>query len=94
MSYQNELTPQQERNFKRRCRFTACGEPCDVFTAPDGDIFLATINRYSDSSAAWIEATSYTCYEGIQEIGPGYLRQCRKADEQTARRVISVELGL
>lgn len=94
MSYQNHLTPQQLRNFRRRCRFIVCGEPCDVFKDREGDIFLATVNRYEDNSAAWIEATSYTYYEGAQEIGPNYLRECRKADETTARRVISTELAM
>lgn len=95
MSYQNELTPQQLRNFKRRARFTACGEPADVFTEPapyDGGVFFATINRNTKTGAAWIEGKSYTYAEPIEEISPDYLRKCRKANEADAREIIAREL--
>ena len=95
MSYQNELTKQQERNFKRRCRFTACGEPCDVFADPapyDGGVFFATINRITETGAAWIEGTSYTYADPTDEISPDYLAACKKATPDTARRVIVQEL--
>lgn len=95
MSYQNELTPQQLRNFKRRCRFTACGEPCDVFTDPapyDGGVFFATINRNTETGAAWIEGTSYTYAEPTEEISPDYMHLCKKARENDAREIIAKEL--
>lgn len=95
MSYQNELTKQQERNFKRRCRFTVCGEPCDVFTDPapyDGGVFFATINRNTKTGAAWIEATSYTYADPTDEISPDYLAACKKAPEDIAREIIAKEL--
>ena len=81
----NHLTKQQERNFKRRCRFTACGEPVDVFKEADGNFMLVTINRYYDGSAAWLEADG-------EEIRPDYLRACKKAPESIARSVIAQEL--
>lgn len=95
MSYRNELTKQQERNFTHRCRFTACGEPCDVFTDPapyDGGVFFATINRNIKTGAAWIDGKSYTYAEPIEEISPDYLRKCRKANEADAREIIAKEL--
>lgn len=99
MSYQNELTPQQERNFKRRCRFTACGEPCDVFTGPSDpddstarDVMFMTINRNTKTGTAWIEATSYVYADPTDEIRPDYLKLCRKTDEATAREIIAREL--
>lgn len=98
MSYKNELTPQQLRNFRRRARFTVCGEPCDVFAGPTDpenpaardDVMFVTVNR--NSRAAWLEATSYTYNDPTDEIRPDYLKLCRKVDEQTARRVIAREL--
>lgn len=95
MSYQNELTSQQLRNFNRRCRFTVCGEPCDVFIDPapyDGGVFFATINRNTETDAAWIEATSYTYAEPTEEISLDYLHLCKKAPEDTAREIIAQEL--
>lgn len=97
MSYQNELTKQQERNFKRRCRFTACGEPCDVFNDPapyDGGVFFATINRRTKTGAAWIEGKSYTYAEPIEEISPDYLRKCHKVNEADAREIVAREMWL
>ena len=85
MSWTNYLTKQQECNFKRRCRFIACGEPVDVFESPDGERFVVTINRYYDGSAAWLEADG-------EEIRPDYLRACKKAPESIAARVIAHEL--
>lgn len=90
MSYLNELTPQQLRNFTRRCRFTACGEPCDVFSEPTdraehAQIIIVTVNRYIDNSAMWLEADG-------EEISPDYLRSCKKVSKDTARRIISHEL--
>lgn len=98
MSYQNELTPAQLRNFKRRCRFTACGEPCDVFAGPTDpenpaardDVMFVTVNR--NSRAAWLEATSYTYADPTDEIRPDYLKLCKKVPEQTAREIIVKEL--
>lgn len=98
MSYQNELTPQQLRNFKRRARFTVCGEPCDVFAGPTDpenpaardDVMFVTVNR--NSRAAWLEATSYTYADPTDEMRPDYLKLCRKVDEQTAREIIAREL--
>lgn len=91
MSYQNELTPQQLRNFRRRARFTVCGEPADVFAGPtdpehtDYEVMFVTINRYIDTNAAWLEANG-------DEIRPDYMRECHKVDEADARRIISQEL--
>jgi len=99
MSYQNELTKQQERNFRRRCRFTACGEPCDVFEGPSDpddstarDVMFMTINRNTKTGAAWIEATSYIYADPTDEIRPDYLKLCRKIDEADAREIIAQEL--
>lgn len=97
MSYQNHLTKQQERNFKRRCRFTVCGEPCDVFSEPapyDGGVFFATINRRTDTGAAWIEGKSYTYAEPIEEISPDYLSACKKVNEADAREIVAREMWL
>ncbi len=99
MSYQNELTKQQERNFKRRCRFTACGEPCDVFAGPSDpddstarDVMFMTINRNNETGAAWIEATSYIYADPTDEIRPDYMHMCRKINEDDARSIIYTEL--
>lgn len=100
MSYRNELTPQQLRNFTRRARFTACGEPCDVFTGPTDperpatrdDVMLVTVNRNTATGAAWLEATSYTYADPTDEIRPDYMRECRKVPEADARRIIAREL--
>ncbi len=98
MSWKNYLTPQQLRNFKRRARFTACGEPADVFAGPTDpenpatrdDVIFVTINR--NDRAAWLEATSYTYADPTDEIRPDYLKLCRKVPEQTAREIIAREL--
>ena len=95
MSYQNELTKQQERNFARRCRFTACGEPCDVFADPDySALQFVTINRNPKTGAAWLEATAYHRYtiDATEEVGPEFMRMLGKATPDTARRVIVQEL--
>jgi hypothetical protein len=99
MSYQNELTKQQERNFKRRARFTACGEPCDVFAGPSSpddstahDVMFMTVNRNTKTGAAWIEATSYIYADPTGEIRPDYLKLCSKIDEADARKIIAREL--
>ena len=100
MSYQNELTKQQERNFKRRCRFTACGEPCDVFTHREHrqDMQLVTINRNAETGAAWLELTEYIrvgdgyYIDPAMEIHLGYVNSLDKDDEDTARRIIVQEL--
>ena len=95
MSYRNHLTPAQLRSFKRRARFTLCGEPCDVFSEPapyDGGILFVTVNRNADSGDAWLESTSYTYDDPTAEIAPEYLAKCRKVDEKTARDVICTEL--
>ena len=100
MSYQNELTPQQERNFKRRCRFTACGEPCDVFTHREHrkDMQLVTINRNTETGAAWLELTEYIrvgdgyYIDPATEIHLGYVNSLDKADEDDAREIIAREL--
>lgn len=92
---QNHLTARQLDNFRRRCRFTACGEPCDVFTDPapyDGGVFFATINRNTETGAAWIEGKSYTYADPAEEISPDYLAACKKAPEDTAREIIAKEL--
>lgn len=100
MSYQNELTKQQERNFRRRCRFTACGEPCDVFTHREHrrDMQLVTINRNAETGAAWLELTEYIpvgngyYIDPAMEINLGYASSLDKADEDTAREIIAQEL--
>ena len=99
MSYQNELTKQQERNFARRCRFTACGEPCDVFAGPSSpddsaarDVMFMTINRNTETSASWLEATSYIYADPTDEVRPDYMHLCRKIDKADAREIIVREL--
>lgn len=95
MSLINYLTPAQLRNFKRRARFTACGEPADVFSEPapyNGGLLFVTVNRNSETGDSWLEATSYTYYEDPGEIAPDYLSKCHKVDEKTARDVICTEL--
>ena len=100
MSYRNELTPQQLRNFKRRCRFTACGEPCDVFTHREHrrDMQLVTINRNAETGATWLELTEYIhvgdgyYIDPAMEIHPGYVSSLEKATEDTARKIIAQEL--
>ena len=95
MSYQNELTPQQERSFKRRARFTVCGEPCDVFADPDYNaVQFVTINRNTETGASWFEATAYHRYtiDATEEVGPEFVRMLGKATPDTARRVIVQEL--
>lgn len=99
MSWENYLTPAQLRNFKRRCRFTACGEPCDVYTGPTDpddstsrDVMFVTVNRYSDNSAQWLEASSYIYADPTGEIRPDYLKLCRKVSEADARAIIAREL--
>ena len=97
MSYQNELTPQQLRNFKRRCRFTACGEPVDVFAGPTNparteyETLFITVNR-DNAGHVWLEATSYTYADPTDEIRPDYMRECRKVPEADARHIIVQEL--
>lgn len=97
MSYQNELTPQQLRNFKRRARFTACGEPADVFAGPTNpertefETLFITVNRDTHGNA-WLEATSYTYADPTDEIRPEYMRECRKIDRDDARAIIVQEL--
>lgn len=93
MSWTNYLTPAQLRNFKRRARFTACGEPADVFADPDYDALqFVTINR--DRYGAWFEATAYHRYtiDATEEVGPEFVRMLGKATPETARRIISQEL--
>ena len=98
MSYQNELTPAQLRNFKRRARFTVCGEPADVFTGPTDperpatrdDVIFVTVNR--NDRAAWLEATSYIYADPTDEIRTDYLQLCRKVPEADAREIIAREL--
>lgn len=98
MSYQNELTPQQLRNFKRRARFTACGEPADVFTEPANVVLFLTVNHNTETGATWYEGTPYretyrNTYHGeTEEVSPWYASKLRKASEATARRIISQEL--
>lgn len=100
MSYQNELTPQQLRNFKRRTRFTVCGEPCDVFTHREHcrDMQLVTINRNAETGTAWLELTEYIRIGDSYYIDPtvevhlGYVSSLDKAPEDTARRIIAQEL--
>lgn len=99
MSWTNYLTPHQLRNFRRRCRFTACGEPCDVFTGPTDpddstsrDVMFVTVNSYNDDSAQWLEATSHIYADPTGEIRPDYLKLCRKAPEADARAIIAREL--
>lgn len=100
MSHRNHLTAQQLRNFKRRARFTACGEPCDVFTHREHrqDMQLVTINRNAETGAAWLELTEYIRVgdgyhiDPAMEIHLGYVSSLDKADEDTARRVIAQEL--
>lgn len=99
MSWRNYLTPQQLRNFTRRCRFTACGEPADVFSGPADpddstarDVMFVTVNRNTDTGTAWLEATSYTYADPTDEIRPDYLRLCKKIDRDNARCIIVQEL--
>lgn len=96
MSWRNYLTPQQLRNFRRRARFTACGEPCDVFAGPTNparteyETLFITVNR--NDAGAWLEATSYTYADPTDEIRPDYMRECRKVPEADARAIIVQEL--
>lgn len=96
MSWKNHLTPQQLRSFKRRCRFTVCGEPADVFTGPTNpahtefETLFITVNR--NNNGAWLEATSYTYADPTDEIRPDYMRECRKVPEHDARSIIAREL--
>lgn len=100
MSYQNELTPQELRNFKRRARFTACGEPCDVFTHREhrSDMQLVTTNRNTVTGSAWLELTEYIRVGDGYYIAPameihlGYVSSLDKATEDTAREIIAQEL--
>ena len=100
MSYKNELTKQQERNFKRRARFAACGEPCDVFTHREHrhDMQLVTINRNTETGATWLELTEYIRVGDGYHIDPaieihlGYVSSLGKATEDTAREIIAQEL--
>lgn len=95
MSYQNHLTPQQLRSFTRRARFTACGEPCEVFADPDFDALqFVTVNRNTSTGSAWLEATAYHRYtiDATEEVGPEFVRMLGKATPETARRIISQEL--
>lgn len=98
MSYYNTLTPQQLRNFKRRARFTACGEPADVFAEPMNAVLFVTINRNTETGDAWHEGTPYretyrNTYRGdTEELSPWYVSKLRKVPEATARRIISREL--
>lgn len=97
MSWINYLTPQQLRNFTRRCRFTACGEPCDVFAGPTNpahteyETLFIIVNRNTNGDA-WLEATSYTYADPTDEIRPDYLKLCRKIDRGDARAIIVQEL--
>lgn len=98
MSWKNYLTPQQLRNFTRRARFTACGEPADVFAGPtnpertEHETLLITVNRNTKTGDAWLEATSYTYADPTDEIRPDYMRECRKIPEADARAIIVQEL--
>lgn len=99
MSWKNYLTPAQLRNFKRRCRFTACGEPADVFTGPvypddptTRDVMFVTVNRDTKTGDAWLEATSYTYADPTGEIRPDYLKLCKKIDRDDARVIVVQEL--
>jgi len=97
---QNHLTARQLDNFNRRCRFIACGEPCDVFTHREHrkDMQLVTINRNTETGAAWLELTEYIhvgdgyYIDPAMEIHLGYVSSLDKADEDDARRVIVQEL--
>ena len=97
MSWKNYLTPQQLRSFSRRCRFTACGEPADVFAGPTNparteyETLFITVNR-DGAGNTWLEATSYTYADPTDEIRPDYMRECRKVPEADARRIIAREL--
>lgn len=99
MSWKNYLTPQQLRNFRRRARFTMCGEPADVFSGPTDpehldsrdDVLLITVNRDTHGNA-WFEATSYAYADPTDEIRPDYLKLCRKIDRDDARCIIVQEL--
>jgi len=90
MSWTNYLTPTQLRNFKRRARFTACGEPADVFAGPTDpehtayEVMFVTVNRDSAGNT-WLETDG-------DEIRPDYMRECHKVPEANARRIISQEL--
>lgn len=100
MSYQNHLTPQQLRSFTRRCRFTVCGEPADVFTHREhrSDMQLVTINRNTETGAAWMELTEYVrvgdgyYIDPAAEIHAGYVSSLDKAPEADARSIIAAEL--
>lgn len=96
---QNHLTARQLDSFSRRCRFTACGEPCDVFAGPSSpddstarDVMFMTINRNAETGAAWIEATSYTYADPTEEISPDYMHLCKKINEDDARAIVVQEL--
>lgn len=96
---QNHLTARQIDNFGRRCRFTACGEPCDVFAGPSSpddstarDVMFITINHNTETGASWLEATSYIYADPTDEISPDYMHLCRKIDEADAREIIAQEL--
>ena len=89
MSWKNYLTPQQLRNFKRRARFTACGEPADVFSDRflcNCTFYFVTVNRNTETGEALLEADG-------EEISPDYVSGvCRKVPEAHARRIIAHEL--
>lgn len=97
MSWTNYLTPAQLRNFTRRCRFTACGEPADVFAGPTNparteyETLFITTNR-DDAGNVWLEATSYTYADPTDEIRPDYMRECHKIDRDDARAIVAREL--
>ena len=94
---QNHLTARQLDNFKRRCRFTVCGEPCDVFTHREHrhDMQLVTINRNTETGAAWLELTEYIrvgdgyYIDPATEIHLGYVSSLDKATEDIAREIIA-----
>lgn len=92
---QNHLTARQLDNFTRRCRFTVCGEPADVFTEPafsGSGLLFVTVNRSLVNNTAWLEGTSYTYNDPTDEISPDYMSKCKKAPEHIARSIIAQEL--
>lgn len=98
MSWKNYLTPQQLRSFTRRCRFTACGEPADVFKGRGAWLNFVTVNHNTETGASWMELTGYLpigdgyYIDPAAEIHAGFVASCTKAPEATARSIIAAEL--
>lgn len=99
MSWENHLTPQQLRSFKRRCRFTVCGEPADVFKGHESAwLNLVTVNHNTETGASWMELTGYLpvgdgyYIDPAAEIHAGFVASCTKVPDATARNIIAREL--